>query len=284
MTRAWRVSPLGLSWLPPGVPRAEAEQPGNAIADRPMLIMVGLTGSGKTTTVGRLTDLLSVAAVLPDRRELTDAIIIPTITGSRDPVHDRRARFEATAAFRDRHPGGMAEILAGLRCHVPLPEGLLVFDGLRGTAEITCAVEHLPRADFAAMRVGPATRLLRLCGRADSFDRMALGDLSTDRLSVSGDGRMEIRAILTERGLASLAPEEEVERLVDRLSAGRVPLDIVARNAAIVAEESRYYDLDDTLAALDQLARDRTIVVDAENKSPEAVAKTIARYEKHNEI
>lgn len=284
MPRVRRVLPQDLSWLPHGPSRPGVEQPGAAIADRPMLVMVGLTGSGKTTTVGCLADLPPGAAVLPDRRELTDAIIIPAITGSCNPVHDRRERFEATAAFRDQHPGGMAEILAGLRCHVSLPEGLLVFDGLRGTAEISYAVEHLPRADFAALRVGPAIRLLRLCGRADSFDRMALGDLGTDQSSIPPNDRMEIRTTLIKQGFVSLARDEELERVVDRLSAGRLPLDVIARNAAIVVEESRYYDLDDTLAALDQLARDRTIVVDAENSNPEAVAAAIARYLGHKKI
>src|SRR5690606_16186401 len=52
------------------------------LLDRPMIVLVGLTGAGKTTTVERLQATLPLAAVLPDRRALTDRLILPLMTGA----------------------------------------------------------------------------------------------------------------------------------------------------------------------------------------------------------
>ncbi|NQW08910.1 MAG: hypothetical protein HQ481_03370 [Alphaproteobacteria bacterium] len=244
-----------------------------------MLIMIGLTGSGKTSTVERLAERLPIAAVLPDRRELTDAFIIPTVLGARSGrLRDRRERFEATAAFRNRYPGGMGEILAGLECRIDLPEGLLVFDGLRGTAEVSFAVDNLPRALFAAFRVGPATRLSRLCGRDDAFDEMAVDGSAAGPQGGDRDYLQRIRDILINQGFRELVGDADMDRTVNGLSDARVPLDTIARHAAIVVEESRYYDLDTTLAVLQRHAVERTTVVDAEALSVDGLAEAVAAY------
>src|SRR3546814_4932803 len=82
---------------------------GDRLRDRPMVVLVGLTGAGKTTAVERLQATLPLAAVLPDRRALTDRLILPLMTGSAGPVTDRVERFRLTAAFKERHPGRSEE-------------------------------------------------------------------------------------------------------------------------------------------------------------------------------
>lgn len=279
MTATRRLSSRDLRWSPACLMSPATAWQGKTIADRPVLVMVGLTGSGKTTTLDRLLGLLPIAALLPDRRELTDAMIIPAITGAGTrPLRDRRERFKATAAFRDRYPGGMAEILAGLECRVDLPDGLLVFDGLRGTAEVLFAAENLPHALFVALRIGPAPRLLRLCGRGDAFDDASIGELATKPQDGEQNRREAVRDIFTAQDFQALGDDEGMTRAIDALSVTSVPLDTIARNAAIVVEESRHYDLDAALAVLDRRAANRTIVVDVESHDAEATAEAIAAY------
>src|SRR3546814_4831368 len=74
---------------------------------------------------------LPLAAVLPGRRALTDRLILPLMTGSAGPVTDRVERFRLTAAFKERHPGGMGDLMAWLVLPPGLPPGPLLFDGLR---------------------------------------------------------------------------------------------------------------------------------------------------------
>ena len=57
------------------------------IATRPLLFMVGVTGVGKSTTLARLDSTALAFTLLPDRRELTDRLIITYLQQQRgEPV------------------------------------------------------------------------------------------------------------------------------------------------------------------------------------------------------
>ncbi|MFO7680283.1 MAG: hypothetical protein R6X34_09555 [Chloroflexota bacterium] len=84
----------------------------------PLLVLVGLTGTGKSTTVNALRNQGFPFRLLPNRRELTDQLIIPhmqELAGEPiTPVPDRTERFTYTRRYRELFPGGMAQALEQL--------------------------------------------------------------------------------------------------------------------------------------------------------------------------
>ncbi|MCD0177696.1 ATPase, partial [Deinococcus sp. 14RED07] len=82
--------------------------PERRLSDLPLTVLVGVTGVGKSTALAALTGADPAMRVLPDRREVTDAVMILPATGGA-PVRDREERFRLTARYRQQHPGGMAQ-------------------------------------------------------------------------------------------------------------------------------------------------------------------------------
>lgn len=257
-----------------GVARGDPAEPGaDRFRDRGALVLVGLTGAGKTTTVDRLAVSVPLAAILPDRRALTDRLILPMMTGATAPVADRVERFRLTAAFKERHPGGMGEVLTWLVLPPGLPPGPLLFDGLRGEAEATAAAA-LPRARFLVLDCPPEGRLWRLCGRNDPFDQASGQPVDVTRAS----GGEAMRLVLRGSGLATLVGPAELDHLAWMLASRGVEPTVAARSAAIIVEESRHYDPVLARTALLRLAPERTLVLDTGTLEPAAVAATTAAW------
>ena len=78
-----------------------------ALGQHPLLMLVALTGTGKSTTLELLQNRLGTdcADVIPSRRELTDWILIPLAQALADEplaqVPDRVQRFAITRRFRE---------------------------------------------------------------------------------------------------------------------------------------------------------------------------------------
>ncbi|GHD49125.1 ATPase [Thalassobaculum fulvum] len=244
-----------------------------ALGGRTVLVLVGLTGAGKTTTAQHLAARMPLAAVLPDRRALTDRVILPSMTGGAAAVTDRVERFRLTAAFKERHPGGMGEVLSWLRLPADLPAGAILFDGLRGEAEVTAAAA-LANGRFLVLDCPPAHRLWRLCGRNDPFDQAS----ATTAVDASAHGTDAIREALRGEGFDALVGAADFARLVRTLVDRAVGPEAVARSAAIIVEESHHYDPDEARAALLRLAPDRTLVLDTAKLDPETVARAAADW------
>ena len=246
---------------------AGAPPPGWApLSDRPLVVIVGLTGVGKTTTLDSL-DTAVPYRLLPNRRWLTDAIMIPEAAeaeGLTLPVTDRAQRFRMTARYRERHPGGMAELLAGLA--VPARDSAAyLFDGIRGANEAEYAAAHLPRARFLALVAPDDVRLRRLLTRNDPFD----GERTAGRFDRDGAA-----ALLDEH---DVIPAAARPALLDWLAANHVSLADVADRLKTVAEERRNYDPDATVAALRAGAPDRLILVDTTIADPSEAAAALAQ-------
>lgn len=251
---------------------------GVRLRDRPVIVLVGLTGAGKTTTLGRLQAFLPIAAVLPDRRAMTDRLILPMMTGSSAPVSDRVERFRLTAAFKERYPGGMGDLLCRLVLPRDLPPGPLLFDGLRGEAEVSAAAK-LDTARFLVLDCSPEGRLRRLCGRGDPFDRTAAGRSSpAPSDAVTPDVAAGIRQALAGAGFDALVPAAVAERLAADLAGGGADAAAVAGIAAIIVEESRHYDPAAASAALQRLAPGRTLVIDTDKLASDQVADTAVAW------
>ncbi|WP_353300299.1 hypothetical protein [Thermus thermophilus] len=216
------------------------------VREVPLLVLVGLTGVGKSTLV----EALGLPR-LPDRRELVDRYVLPRY-GATPPL-PREERFRLTRRFREEFPGGVAEVLA--RGYVP-PKPLLLFDGLRGEGEVAYALKHLPEARFVLLHAREATRLKRLLSRRDAFDRVRLAPEEEARLKALAQG------VLTEEELAealALAPLEEV-----------------LAKLKIVAEEKRNYDPQGPLRLLS--GHPRALVLDTETLSPEEEVLAVRRF------
>ena len=146
------------------------------LGDQALLMLVALTGTGKSTTLkllrGRLRGCNS--DVIPSRREIADWIAIPTVQTLAgepiEPLPDRRRRFASTRKFAAHVRGGMAAAFSWLHLADEF-DGLLLSEGIRGESEIRYALRHFPRWQIVELTLNPLTRLRRLSGRRDDFDR-----------------------------------------------------------------------------------------------------------------
>ncbi len=255
-----RGHPLPLGW--------------HAVADLPVTILVGLTGVGKSTTLAALAEQGINFSLLPNRRDLTDQLIIAALQvmdgDPVQPVTDRTARFAYTRRYRAQFPGGMAHALAQLSVAPAHWPGLLIFDGLRGADEVTQAAAILPSARFVVLHAPDLVRVQRLLGRNDAFDRVKTASHEF------GQGAIRSFADLGLPAASHLFTTEEETALLALVHRGEVsPADLAAK-LKIVVEERRNYDPDAALAALTALAPARTLAVDTTLHSPAQAAGLIA--------
>lgn len=170
------------------------------LAEHPLLMLVALTGTGKSTTLELLRGQLDVsgADVLPSRRELTDWILFPLAQSLADeplaPVSDRVNRFAITRRFARQVEGGMAAIFSWLHLADEVA-GPLLSDGIRGPNEVAYALGRCPRWHVIELKLHPLTRLRRLTNRADRFDQAAgTADLSFLPRELRAEARTLLRA------------------------------------------------------------------------------------------
>jgi broad-specificity NMP kinase len=247
------------------------------VADRPLLIIVGVTGVGKSTALQAVQDAGLDYHLLPDRRDLTDRLIIPSVQAERgeplEPVRDRKQRFEYTRSFREQHAGGMAHALSQLWIDPQILDGALLFDGLRGANEVRYAASLLPLALFVVLEAPDVARVSRLMGRGDPFDQ------------IGGEGAENANLDQVQHFADVGAPQAgeyfsrlEEQALLELVRTGAVSAESLRESLAIVMEERRNYDPAATSAALLEDAPFRTIIVDTQRHSPEQVADRIIRF------
>ena len=181
-----------------------------------LLILVGLTGTGKTTTINALRDAGLDFTLLPNRRAITDEFIIKHLQELDNkpvmPVTDRIERFAYTRRFRELYSGGMAEALKLLIVNGQLSivneNSLLLFDGLRGENEITHAINSLPEAKFLFLHAPNEVRVNRLLNRGDDFDKVENADEVEAKWAIVQAERENYDPDATLGALKSLAPEQ----------------------------------------------------------------------------
>ncbi len=148
------------------------------LGEQPLLMVVALTGTGKSTALNILSRRLGGRGfgVIPARREVADWIAIPMAQhwsgDTLAPAADRVRRFEYTRLFAQRVAGGMAAAFSWLNLAAE-HEGPLLSEGIRGDDEIRYALAHFPRWRIVELALHPLTRLRRLSGRKETFDRAA---------------------------------------------------------------------------------------------------------------
>ncbi|RDI95940.1 hypothetical protein DV704_03185 [Meiothermus sp. QL-1] len=231
------------------LPTEKAPPEARPLAELPLLILVGLTGVGKSSLIERLG-----YPTLPDRREVVDRFVLPRYGHSPASQLDRAERFALTRRFRQEYPGGVAEILAQSRAHPIWP---LVMDGLRGAEEVRFALQHLPRSYFVVLEARDLTRLARLLQRGDAFDRVALDEADWVQLQNLA------------RGVLSEAELEEA------LSWNVPPAELLSK-LRIVAEERKNYDPQGAKAVLE--GSPRALFLDTERLSLEEEVQAVQAF------
>ena len=272
------------SWteVAPGLGVGDAPPAGwRPLADAPLLILVGVTGVGKSATVDALREIGVAFTLLPNRRDLTDKLIIGHLQQQDGvplaPVRDRQRRFDYTRRYREANPGGMAHALARLWLDPARLAGLLLFDGLRGEEEVRYAAGRLPQARFVVLDAPDAVRVQRLLGRNDAFDRM---DAETAAPPVGEDVDTHLRdfqALGVSEASHLFSPAEE-QALLDLARRGEVTAAELVAKLRIVVSERRNYDPAAAILALEAVAPDRTLVVDTVTNDPIAVAHAVKGF------
>jgi len=271
--------PLPFTLLAPGVavgaPVPDGWQP---LFTQPLLIIVGLTGVGKSTTLGRLAKSGLPYTLLPNRRELTDQLIIAYMQAEAgvpiQPVTDRTARFAYTRRYRTRFPGGMSHALTQLWTDPTAHRSWFLFDGLRGVDEVRHAVTQLPKAHFIVLHAPDGVRVGRLLVRQDAFDQVGTNAVTLGQPHPAG-----LAALDLPEATAFFSPAE-LEPLLALVERGEVTLDDLRAKVQIVVEERRNYDPYAANALLTECAPDRTLIIDTSTRYPnQVVAQIVAQLQ-----
>lgn len=256
--------------IAPGVVAGAAPAGWLPLTQTNLLILVGVTGVGKSTTLARMDEQETCPHPLPERRALTDRLIIPAVQNAIgeaiSPVFDRSARFGYTRRFRDFFSGGMAQALTLISVAPDLVDRPLLFDGLRGEQEVAYALRMLPRACFVMLDAPDLVRVLRLLGRNDAFDRI---------LPPAGGAPAVTLGDLLQDEVGALFSEEEVAQLRALVADGSLSADEVLAKVRIVSEERRNYDPAAARRLLASVTGDRALIIDTTAHDSTAVAATI---------
>jgi hypothetical protein len=250
----------------------------HAIKTLPLVILVGVTGVGKSTLLDELSQHGMSYLLLPDRRELTDQLIISHMQAADGlpiaPVTDRGQRFAYTRRYRQLYDGGMAHALTQLWIGADAPANLLLFDGLRGANEVTYAASALPNARFVMLDAPDLVRLQRLLGRGDAFDRISVATSISAPLA----GEAASFADLGVPEASSIFDAEEEATILSWLQRGAVTSEELRAKLQIVIEERRSYDPVATLTALRAHAPNTTLYIDTVTHGPAAAATQVLAW------
>ena len=201
------------------------------LGDVPVCMVVGLTGTGKSTTLATLADMRQNGDIhycedIPTRRELADLIIIPTaqvISGDPvRPVADREQRFAYTYKFAHEFETGGSAAAFGWLYFGWDGHTTLLSDGLRGPREIAYALANYPQWAVAELWVDPVIRLQRLTDRKDRFDYLTVAPTAVDLSFLPADRHAVVRRLLAN---GSISPKAVVTARAESQNYGQEPFD-----------------------------------------------------------
>jgi hypothetical protein len=245
------------------------------LAKLPVVVMVGLTGVGKTTTLELLASKGVIFTLLPNRRTITDELIIATLQREEGqlphPVTDRVARFDFTARYRARYPGGMAYAVSRLALD---PTGLampLIFDGLRGLDEVQQATAYFPEARFILLDAPDIVRLRRLLKRGDFFD-----SATSQSKASSTDFASRLAAI---PNIKTVFNRDALNQVIRLAQADQDLDEEIIQKSSIIAAERLNYDSQAAGSFLnDILPPERLLIIDTAAHLAHTVVEQIAGW------
>ncbi len=213
-----------------------------------LIFIVGQTAVGKSSTLEALQASAETFTLLPNRRQLTDDIIIPEIQQDlaqpQEQVKDRVERFALTKAYREKYGSGMIHALESYFASLDQPlRGTVVFDNIRGLPEVKAAHETFKTARFVFLFAPPLVRLKRMLARQDAFDK-------------AGAARLENSSFI--ENLQAIEGAAEVFDLYElaRLEASGASDDAIINSATIITAEVKNYNAEAAKAYLDETVND----------------------------
>ncbi len=256
-------------------PDPSRQPPGQPLTELPLVILVGLTGVGKSTSLTYLASMGVNFSLLPNRRAMTDEMIITALQREAGelprPVTDRLVRFDYTARYRTKYPGGLAYALSQLVVDLTNIASPLIFDGLRGLEEVQQASNYFPQGRFVLLDAPDTVRLSRLLHRADTFDAVEIALTSNNNNLVS--------VLQNIPGIDTTFKPEQLGQIAHLTQAAQLAPAEVIKKVSIIVEERRHYDSQAARAyLLNSLPRDRVLAIDTETRRPEVVAEQIAAW------
>jgi hypothetical protein len=222
-------------------------------------ILVGVTGAGKTTLKSRLLERYKFYN-LPDRRILTDKVILPMMQVDHGVPVDRNQRFTHTKAFREKYPGGMGYLLSKTRIKDIDPLTPVLFDGLRGVNEVAYAAKSIPSSFFIVLSAPEHIRIKRLLARGDSFDRIK--------------GRITPRDVA---GFKTICSPSQRKELFEYVEQKKIPENQLYEKVKIVLKERENYDQGAASSFIKKNLSDRAILIDSSKQSPGQIEATLHR-------
>ena len=246
------------------------ELPWVSVAERPLVILFGTTGVGKSTVLATMADLGCRWRELPDRRSLTGRLVVGPQRRAEGLDEKRLARLDRyryVRSFREAFPGGMSALLRGLAVDRKRWPGTLVFDGLRGRAEAEYAIRHFPEARFLILACPDFIRLKRLLERRDPHDRSSPeGEDSSLPASFAEIAPMELRS--------RFSAGEQAE-LLEAVHTGCFEVSDVRTKLEILAQDLRTHDPDGTRSLLESECGERALIVDTSTTPPDEVGQAV---------
>lgn len=230
-----------------------------------LIIISGLTGVGKTSVIRDLLNSGGSYLLLPNRRELTDKVIIPPYVGEKKiETLNRLERFEISRKFRADNPGGMGFVISKL--YMPqesLKDHTIIFDNLRGENEIRFGIKHFPDAFFISLYASPLVRLRRLIKRKDAFDKLNSNTLAK-----------EIEKKNFPAGFYDLITREEFENEVYE---NRFDLDEAVEAVRIINKEHKNYNALVTNTLLENELSGNYVVLNTDSLSLKEIQKIVVK-------
>jgi len=268
-----------LSWDQVHISSAREPRPANyyLLTELAPVVMVGLTGVGKTTLINQLSARNVPFTLLPNRREIANRVIIALLQRedgqAPHPITDRLARFEYTARYRARFPGGLAHALSQLAIYPAKLESILIFDGLRGLDEVEQATVFFSQARFVVLDAPDTVRLKRLLNRNDVFD--------TAKTQPAPANQNLLSALNNIPDVESVFSQEQLLRIAALADQGQSPGEDLLQKVSIIVKERRNYDSDAAGAYLRQhWPPDRVLIIDTASQSAEDVAQQVVGWVK----
>ena len=239
------------------------------LAAFPLLIFVGVMGTGKTTAVNKMQYYKNKFQVLPDRRKLTEQLIIaPLQREDGQPVQplSRTERVPYIRRYKEDFPAGMAYAITQLYLNPVHCGDFILFDGLRGKKEVEYAANALPKAEFIFFDLRELVRAQRLLERSDPYDQ-----IKTQRASPISE-RLSVADILEIEEVFSL---EDAQLLFDFVDRKKITLEQLRNILKLILLERSLYDKEETKSALLACAPERTLVIDTEIHTKEEIGSKI---------
>ncbi|NEO40897.1 MAG: AAA family ATPase [Moorea sp. SIOASIH] len=250
------------------------------LVEQPLLILVGLTGVGKSTLVNALSDQGLNFTLLPNRRTLTDQFIIPTVmeidgVAQEKDITCRVTRFQYTRRYKQLFPAGMVQVLSQLQIDPSQLTFPLLFDGLRGEQELKYATTMLPKAQFVVLEAPNRVRFERLLTRQDSFD--SIGKFSPVNYNTNENQISSFAQLGVPEAINLFSPQETTD-ILTQLNQGYYSLTDLCDRLKIIVEEQKNYDPLAARVFLETLSGSRTLFIDTTVDTPDFIAQKVMSF------